>query len=225
MNENINGEHRLWLDHEWYIPVDNNGMCISACAEGSLGFIVQLHKEEKGADWKRAIKLPRLMGETHRENAYINELLTKEAEIAMKIALEDHGTRGLLSPFSVNRTKARINTERGSKEAREWNKSILFICFEKGKKPRFNLVKRDGDEKPPKVFLSDVEDFPIKSIEQYDKIAESTYNEEDIHWEQTVFIEYNDKHKSITGELTIFNESEAIEATPMGKTWYTWRVV
>jgi hypothetical protein len=61
--------YNLWINDEAFIRVDREGRCLNYCAEGSLGLIVQLLSDKSDKSW--ALKIPRLVGETHRENAYI----------------------------------------------------------------------------------------------------------------------------------------------------------
>src|SRR6185295_1050295 len=88
--------HRLWISAKWYIPVDDNGECTGLCLEGALGFVVQLLSGE-GKELCRALKMPRLLGETHRENAYISDLMEKELQAVQEVIEKPMGTnKGLL---------------------------------------------------------------------------------------------------------------------------------
>src|SRR5438552_14000655 len=59
---------KLWINNDWYIPVDQDGYCIGESAEGALGYIIKLSRSGK-ANFFTALKIPRLLGDTHRENA------------------------------------------------------------------------------------------------------------------------------------------------------------
>jgi hypothetical protein len=76
--------HKIWINGTWYISVNDDGECISPCYEGVFGIVIKLcnaYDQTKVS----ALKVPRLMGETYRENAYINDLLEKELLVVGEI--------------------------------------------------------------------------------------------------------------------------------------------
>ncbi len=214
-------EIQLWVDEKWYIPIDKKGRCVGPCAEGALGFIVQL-KCLDNPEHVLALKMPRLMGETYRENAYINDLMEKELKAVYDINLGYGQPEGLITSGYFGRggpLKGMINTRNGTVDARAINDSIIMICFEKGKNPRFCAVKADDDKVV--YFPESIEDCPVVSIEQL-RIVEKEAQREDLSWVTPVFVETIDEGSNeTTKKLRIFNNGYALEKSPTGKTWYT----
>jgi hypothetical protein len=214
-------EIKLWVDEKWYIPIDNKGRCIGPCAEGALGFIVQLNCLDNPGH-VLALKMPRLMGETYRENAYINDLMEKELKAVYDINLGYGQPDGLMTSGYFGRggpLKGMISTRNGNHEARAINDSIIMLCFEKGQNPRFCAVRADGD----KVFYypESIKDCPVTTVEQFKKVEKSAQCD-DLSWVTPVFVESLEEDKQQTNEkIRIFNKSYALLQSPTGTTWYT----
>lgn len=228
-------EHRLWISDQWYIPVSDSGTCEGICFEGALGFVVQLLSVERKSH-RLALKIPKLMGETHRENAYISDLMEKELEAVQDIFLnETTNTEGLLPAQTWARggpIRGQIETNKGSLEASEWNGAIILIHFEKGRRPRFCLVRKaKGTRNTSKdqakadivVFPPGLEDCPVKTAEMYDKLEAIAFHSgsvrgEERPWDRTVFI---DLGKAFPNEPLVMNKEDALRHSPTGQTWYT----
>lgn len=160
----------LWIDEKWFIPIDEMGRCIGPCAEGALGFIVQLRCLDN-PDHVLALKLPRLMGETYRENAYISDLMEKELKAVYDIHLGCGKPEGLMGSGYFGRggpLKGMVNSKNGPVEARKLHNGLLLVSFEKGQNPRFCAVVADGDG--VKCFPENIKDCPVTSADQITKI-------------------------------------------------------
>lgn len=94
--EELSQALKLWISDQFYIPVDNTGRCVGPCAEGALGFVVQLRSAHNVED-QMALKIPRLMGEAHRENAYISNLAEMELAAVLKVVQRGGTPAGLLT--------------------------------------------------------------------------------------------------------------------------------
>ncbi len=212
---------QLWIDEKWYIPIDDKGRCTGPCAEGALGFIVQLNCLDN-PDHVLALKMPRLMGETYRENAYINNLMEKELKAVYDINLGYGQPEGLISSgyFGLGGPlKGMINTKNGNKNARTINDSIIMLCFEKGQNPRFCAIKADGDKII--YFPESINDCPITTVEQLKKVEQSA-KKDDLSWVTPVFVETLEKDNQKASEsIRIFNKDYALVQSPTGTTWYT----
>ena len=226
--------YTLWLNDNWYIPIDQYGRCVGACGEGALGFIVQLLSTDDHGS-VMALKLPRMVAETHRENAYISELLSQERATVNHIFTRDDDNKGIniagLLPanptFDPLRTPLTIRSLRN--EAKEWNDALIFVRFEKGQNPYFCLVKSDLEKvfppqaKAPKLNKSQYEQ--IRAISG-SAVTERTSRD----WEQVVFVTQADRsvadehhEQNVPSGISLFNITDALSPVQVSQklTWYT----
>jgi hypothetical protein len=209
---------KLWINNRWYIPVDTKGRVKGTCAEGAVGFVIQLHSAED-ASQHLALKIPRLMGETRRENAYINELSEKELRAVRKVFHTLGGKNCLLNADVAHGSILRgpISTQSGTKDAQQWDGALVFVCYEKGQNPTFRLVKFDGQK--PKYY-PDTNDFSV-SYKDYETIKEKARGTQG-DWERAVFVEGNEAPGSgNTGATSVFSIEEALSSDTSERTWYT----
>jgi serine/threonine protein kinase len=204
---------QLWLNHEWYIPVDQSGECQAESAEGALGYVIKL-ASQLNPNNHLALKMPRLLGDTHRENAYICQLMEQELEAANQVFTGSSGmsTQGLLPVHPIggiggSPLRGRIATEN------EWKDALIFVRFDKGRKPIFCLVKKDSEGKlqfyPPTFNQSPT--TPIRNIQMFDQLmAQNRYR-------SAVFVDSD--HIEIDSSL--FGIDDALKHDAMGITWYT----
>src|SRR5262249_6322985 len=122
-------EIKLWINNDWYIPINNEGYCIGESAEGALGFVVKLSRSGR-TDFFTALKIPRLMGDTHRENAYICELMDQELKAVEFV--ENYRTPvpklnllGVANATSLLRGE--IRTIPGDPSGVAWNRAIVLV--------------------------------------------------------------------------------------------------
>lgn len=177
-------EYKVWLDGDWYIPVDETGRCVSDCYEGALGFIIKI-KSVKNPNAAMALKIPRLLGETHRENSYVNELLEQELRSVAEIFQTPGGHDNVLYADPNSPTRGPINSERGSKEAAQYDGYVIFVKFEKGTRPFFFLAKPNVDgtiNTYPNGISS-----PLQSQEDFERIKARAAGGES-EWQGTVFV-------------------------------------
>jgi hypothetical protein len=210
------GSYKLWLSRKWYIPVDGEGRVKDGpCAEGALGFVIQLHSV-RGEKLHMALKIPRLMGETRRENAYINELSEKELKAVQDVFQKEGQKNGLLLADVADGSIIRgpISTRGGPDEAQDWDGSLVFVCYEKGQNPIFRLVKFDGEK--PSCYPPNSTGLAIQNLD-FKKIRASSREKQD--WENTVFIEETSAGKSEA--FRVLSVQQAFKDDSSGKTWYT----
>src|SRR4051812_7124503 len=74
---------RIWVDEQWFINVDDRGYVTGDSFEGALGCVIQL-QDYRNPTHKRALKIPRLLADTVRENAYICTLTENEVTNVQK---------------------------------------------------------------------------------------------------------------------------------------------
>ena len=141
--------YRVYLSAEWYVLVDDQGMVVSSCAEGALGYIVQLYSSDAVMPPVRgALKIPRMRADTLEENAYVCQILAGEA-IAVFKALSGQRREGLI-PTETTRTAHFLRDPRSllrcsEEQAREQNDCIPFIHFGKDQRLRICNVKFEPD--------------------------------------------------------------------------------
>ncbi|MEZ4664280.1 MAG: hypothetical protein R2911_42660 [Caldilineaceae bacterium] len=226
MADLVNGESlqykKIWINHEWYIPVNDFGQCVGPCNEGALGFVIQLHSEVDSRQ-KRALKIPRLMGETPRENAYVCELMEKELAAVREVVLGTQGTRGLINADVTGGSPLRrpINTVGGSPEAELWNGALILTRYEKGQNPYFCLLLVQGNDIK---HYPESADRPIKSIEEYKLIEENSQEPtKGTKWYQTVFVIAKSsigEGSDLQGSALIHTARNAFRRGPSHAFWY-----
>lgn len=199
---------KLWIHKDWYIPVDARGYCIGESAEGALGFVIKLMCSSQ-PDYATALKIPRLTGDTHRENAYTCELMEQELKTVQFVETYRTHVPKLNLLGVANATtllRGEISTVPGDEEGAAWDRSVVLVSFEKGRRPRFCLAKYEGDELkfwPPEVQPITPTDY--KLIEQRSQ-----------RWSQTVFVENStDENKT-----SVFVTAGAFSRRSVGETWY-----
>lgn len=149
--------YEVYLSSEWYAAVDERGMVASSCAEGALGYILQLYSSAHLApgDQMAALKIPRLRADTIAENAYICQILAGEAASVFK-ALSAKRKEGLV-PVTATRRADLLRAPRdlaydGSPKIREQDGCIPFVHFAKDQRVAICNVKYEappgGDGKP-----------------------------------------------------------------------------
>lgn len=237
---------QLWVTNDWYIPVDADGFVVSESAEGALGFVIKLHSTRDPQSFQ-ALKIPRLMGDTYRENAYIAELTEQELRAVRRVFGESDDasvTYGALLQANIvsdDLLRGPINTSRGTQDARLWNGSLVLVNFVKSKTPRFCLVMKDGGTLKSYPF----ENPPI-TLEQFEAIEqESSDKDRGYAFQKTVFVVVNrlrpltsvntsvalansshDSTSNVQGNASslsnheVFAADQALDLDPAGVTWY-----
>ncbi|MBK8261105.1 MAG: protein kinase family protein [Nannocystis sp.] len=137
-------EHRLYLNESWYLMIDDQGYLTgSRWAEGALGCVIQLHADRGGN--KMALKIPRLLADTVRENAFIAELLDHEEEIVHYANVDAPQPSGLLRVQLAHRNPLRGLRQLANQDETiraQQHEGVIFVAFEKGRPPRFCNVRR-----------------------------------------------------------------------------------
>jgi serine/threonine protein kinase len=223
---------RLWINQEWYIQVDNDGHCVGPCAEGALGSVVQILSDKNE---RHALKLPRLMGETHRENAYISDLMEKEVSAAH--ILMAGNSEGLLRAERWGPggpLRGEINTaECRDEAARALDGSIVLVSFKVGKNPQFCLVKKNNagvQHFPPAVDCPVTDDKTFTELKRLGETGFTVFIDlggrcEAQHYQFTDQENKEEDQESNKEENNLlplmFNKDQALNIKPTGRTWYT----
>lgn len=83
----------LYVNADYHVTVDEKGYCASERYEGALGMILQI-VSSTGGGGRLALKIPRLLADTARENSYIARLAEFERNIVNELTnlgATDHG--------------------------------------------------------------------------------------------------------------------------------------
>lgn len=157
---------KIFVEKDWYIPVDDDGYVTGPCFEGMLGCVLQLKGEPTG---RAALKIPRLLADTVEENAYICKLMEDEEEAAFQVRNEGGKTHFLLDAQFLGRNPLRLrrSTEHSAREeAQEQSGHVIFVYFERDRKPRFFAV--DLTDTDFSVFPASCKDYFKASISSED---------------------------------------------------------
>ncbi len=206
---------KLWINHEFYIPVDSEGHCMGKYYEGAMGLIIEIIRFDGGS---HALKIPWLMADTLRENAYVSELLSEERSSVMQIFSDGQNTASLMQAevFGATVLQKRIQTRDARPEAREFHDAIVAVKFNKGKSPQFCAIHaKKKNQKKTKIFPSTITDCPFTDEETFDHAYQEAKSN-DTDWEKTVVV-HNGKDKSIPG---VYRLCESLEPNENENIWY-----
>ncbi len=212
--------YKLYIDEKWYIPVDSQGYCVGLCYEGALGVVVQLRNDKGGV---YALKIPRLLADTLKENSYICELLNEEERNVNEIftTQDEIGRDGLLRGALLKDKiiQAPIQSSNSIyEEARVQNGQIIAVQYNKGKMPRFVGLKTQENGEIS-VYPESIErvELPIKNTEDFNKLSENAI-ENGSPWKKTIVLyEPRDNRKKVA-YIDIIDFLK--EQGPVEKLWY-----
>lgn len=214
-----NSVYKIYIDEKWYIPVDQQGYCIGLCYEGALGVVIQLRNDKGGV---YALKIPRLLADTLKENSYICELLNEEERNVNEIftTQDEIGRDGLLRGALLKDKiiQAPIQSSNSVyEEAREQDGQIIAVQYNKGKMPRFVGVKVVGEE--IKVFPETIElgHLPIKDSGDFNKLKDNAI-ENGSPWKKTIVLFEPRDNRKKTAFIDIIDFLK--EQGPVEKLWY-----
>lgn len=180
---------KLWINQNWYIPVNREGYCAGTYYEGALGIVVQLiSRDGKGT---QALKLPRLMADTLKENAYINELLIQEERCVSSVFTDDRfDRRNLLTPqHNLNNILLKpISTQFAQKDARDLDHHLVAVQFKHGRPPRFCAVSMQTDDtQNHTLFPREIQDCPLREDKVFSHVVDAARSESE-EWSRTVAV-------------------------------------
>ncbi|MCA9943540.1 MAG: protein kinase family protein [Ardenticatenaceae bacterium] len=218
--------NKFWISRKYYMLVDENGHTLPGeTFEGALGYVIRLYSSSFAGSQSQkfaALKIPKLIGTTHRENAYVNELMAQEV-YAVDLAYYGSGQGdGLLDAFDINIMRRPIDTTGGPVEARSFDGGIAFVYFEAGQPPRFLLFGPTGI-----VYPQDTQDFPIAENYEafWDEIRERSAvvahgrEAERQEWANSLFFRATQNNKKRVA-YELIDQNQAAESNPARGTWY-----
>lgn len=151
-------KERLWISPEWAIPVDANGYVRGECYEGAFGCVIALEPRNP-LRGRIALKFPKLNHDTVRDNGFVASVVSEEIDNIEAIAgagppeclipiaggVASQPLRGSVQLSQVIAPEAEGSAQHGH---------VFFVSFEKGKKPRFLLVRLAEGQKSLSERLS-----------------------------------------------------------------------
>ncbi|MEM7333897.1 MAG: hypothetical protein AAF490_17550 [Chloroflexota bacterium] len=199
-------QHKLIIGR-FILCVDDDGRC-EHHLEGALGTVVQLAGKNRAK--KAALKIPKLLGETNLEIAYINYLMENEADIVESIFDGSINDNGLLSSMSQNDLRNQYDPLFANEQI-----GYLFIKFEKGKSPQFCQVRPHSDGVNLECIPPNIPNFPINTVDELTLIKKKTISDFGL---QTIFVQKSKENQS-TNPLIISQEEASISQNE--ETWFT----
>jgi serine/threonine protein kinase len=164
----------LWLTESDFVYVDNDGYLSDRPREGAFGIVVPLWNRVG----KRALKLPRLLGDTLDENARTCQMLEDEIRYALAATVSAQPT-GLAKP---NRDLIRVLKGVRAFRARsdstvaelQRKPHAILVSFQKGTTPRLCAVSAfpSGDSfkaETVEVFPPGARDDLLKAVDSVEK--------------------------------------------------------
>lgn len=212
--------YKIYIDEKWYIPVDEDGFCIGLCYEGALGVVVQLRNGKGGV---YALKIPRLLADTLKENSYICELLNEEERNVNEIftTQDEIGRDGLLRGALLKDKiiQAPIQSSNSIyQDAREQHGQIIAVQYNKGKMPRFIGIKVE-EKGDVTVFPKTIQlnHLPIKSQDDFNKLKENAV-ENGSPWKKTIVLYEPKENRKKIAYIDIIEFLK--EPSPVEELWY-----
>lgn len=138
--------YKIWITADWYVEVDSNGF-VKVCYEGTLGCILQLRSGDPVVQTRLALKLPRLVTDTIRENAYVCEIMQDECSAVLKARGFGPAPFLLGTQVAIDQPLMGLRSTSGSRhrEAVAQDGHLLMFCFQKDQRPRVCAVRYDSN--------------------------------------------------------------------------------
>ncbi|HEY0134735.1 MAG TPA: hypothetical protein VGB85_11660, partial [Nannocystis sp.] len=140
---------KLFINREWYLEVTSEGYVHGPCFEGAFGCVIPIHAESGSGDGpdRLALKIPRLMADTVRENEFIRHIVETEAEFVRKANREMNYNTGLVPierlQFGLLRGVRELRGNADDPRTRQ-DGNIILISFPKDRPPRIVSCRIDA---------------------------------------------------------------------------------
>lgn len=146
--------HRVYLSDEWYVDVDDQGVVLNSCAEGALGYVIQLQPADRSRSRAcAALKIPRLRADTIEENANIAQILHAEQRNVEKTRSDAFA--GLVPAERRNANflrRGRRLADHELADARAQDGCVPLVSFRKDARVRICNVRFEPDGQTPGQF-------------------------------------------------------------------------
>lgn len=218
----VSTENRLWITEDYFCRFDENGRILAMDTyEGALGYVIKLYNDNHDELEYAALKIPKLVGSTHRENAYINDLMFQEEKTVSKIRRAE--SSGLLSVIQSQVLRGPLRFQSREKLA-HFDNGLMFAKFEAGKPPIILIRQEDGTLYPEpnddnsatiRTFIANLSIDEIRNLTAVENGNGKEY------WKKTVFLAKKPSlGKSGNFEYLPFSEVTAAAINPADDTWY-----
>lgn len=123
------------LTHGGYtLEVDEGGYFLGQCYEGALGVVLRVQEQQEGS-W-RALKIPRVLADSDRENYFISALTAAELKNARRV-----GAPPALVPLDGGLSFLQFVSVTGP--VNQPQRQIILAQLHKARRPRFCAVRFD----------------------------------------------------------------------------------
>ncbi len=143
------GPERIYVKRNWYLSVNAEGYIEGNYCEGAFGCVIPLNYvgDEPGDERQRlALKIPRLLADSVRENEFIRQIVETEARLVTKANQDVSHMSGLVPTQEIDSDILRgVRELRGCDDEtrRRQDGCILLFLFHKNRPPRVVAVKYD----------------------------------------------------------------------------------
>ncbi len=151
-----NGEPKesadFWITNDYFIRLDKNGCTLdedSDTLQGALGYVIKLYNKSlsnSGSNGDKeflALKIPKLHGETHRENAYIAGLMQREVEVVEKVGFR--AMPGLLKSEKLSLEILRQPIT--ARDHKDFHDKVILVIYKRGNNPYFMRLPVEDNDK------------------------------------------------------------------------------
>lgn len=170
---------KIFLDGEWFVPVDRQGFLLGDSFEGALGFVLRLYKEgddPANPEYFRAMKLPRLVADTMRENAYVVEMHDAEVKTVMGLQDGERARDGLLGLAPTGQNQLKDPVKRKLRDTLKDLKRypVTLFRFEKNERVQISRVLVSVDVGSKKHEVTPTRS-PLAGVELVGELVEIAY--------------------------------------------------
>lgn len=140
---------RIYVKRNWYVRVNPEGYIDGNYCEGAFGCVIPLHYagDEREAGVQRlALKIPRLLADSVRENEFIRQIVETESRLVAKANQDVCHVSGLVPTQEIDSDILRgVRELRGCDDElrRGQDGCILLFLFHKNRPPRVVALKYD----------------------------------------------------------------------------------
>lgn len=142
---------RIYINPHWHVTVDRAGYVIGLWFEGAFGCVIPMVRNASISHPNLgdflALKIPRLLADTIRENEFIRQIVESEAKLVAEANRGEGPNSGLIPTQEIAHDLLRgIRQLRGVEDAAisAQDGCILLFSFRKGKPPRIVSVKHEN---------------------------------------------------------------------------------
>lgn len=140
---------RIYVKRNWYLRIDAEGYVEGNYCEGAFGCVIPLHHagdDHEVSKQRLALKIPRLLADSVRENEFIRQIVETEARLVAKANQDVSHVSGLVPTQEIDSDILRgVREMRGCEDEarRSQDGCVLLFSFHKNRPPRVVAVRYD----------------------------------------------------------------------------------